>query len=459
MGVPLLYSFLARKHKKEKLSVNYDKSEEKCDNFYIDFNGLIHKVINELEEYTCDDKVFDRILEYTKFITNMVNPVKRLFIAVDGVAPRAKLNQQRMRRFKSASTSTEDVFFDRNRVTPGTDFMNNLDIFLKKHLVFPTIETIFSGVNERGEGEHKILQWVRDNEELLKNDKNILNGLDCDLIMLTASVDLDFKLLREERKGYSIFDVNLLKMLLIDDMEGRIRNKLDTTRFIRDFIIISFFLGNDFLTSLPMLKIKKNGVGILLGAYSMMHKNRILSPGEYIVNNDKTINARYLNEYIGLVWDSQEYWMKREGVKNINTVVDQYHELNFRTICPEFIKKASDKYIEGIFWVGEYYLKGCSDYTWYYPFYFTPFSCDITVYKEYSFAPTLEFTQEQQLVSVLPTKSLPEKFREKTSDPRIRYMFPDSFKIDDSDPDCPEHAKNAFIPFIDSEILFSVMNV
>ena len=66
-------------------------------------------------------------------------------MAVDGVAPRAKMNQQRSRRFRSAREAADnekkakqkgedlptEKKFDSNVITPGTGFMVRLDRQLK----------------------------------------------------------------------------------------------------------------------------------------------------------------------------------------------------------------------------------------------------------------------------------------------------------------------------------------
>ena len=66
-------------------------------------------------------------------------------MAVDGVAPRAKMNQQRGRRFRSAKEAEQnekkakdrgeklpdEVRFDSNCITPGTPFMVRLQEQLK----------------------------------------------------------------------------------------------------------------------------------------------------------------------------------------------------------------------------------------------------------------------------------------------------------------------------------------
>lgn len=130
-------------------------SDLKVDNFYLDMNGIIHPCThgnNEGEIVILDETaMFKKIFLYVDRLYKLVQPQKVLYLAVDGVAPRAKMNQQRSRRFRSAKEAevlTSEILarsdgklpqelqtkkrFDSNCITPGTDFMLKLSLALQK---------------------------------------------------------------------------------------------------------------------------------------------------------------------------------------------------------------------------------------------------------------------------------------------------------------------------------------
>ena len=119
-------------------------------------------------------------------------------IAFDGVAPIAKLEQQRNRRYKSwfqtqafKKIKNASDNWDTPCITPGTEFMKTLNRFVTRYFSnfkqFNVKEIIVSGSDEPGEGEHKIYEYIRINDVYHKTTTTVIYGLDADLIMLTLN--------------------------------------------------------------------------------------------------------------------------------------------------------------------------------------------------------------------------------------------------------------------------------
>lgn len=374
MGVPAMFRWLSQKYPKIISSVIEDMPKkigeetvpvdrtqpnpngEEFDNLYLDMNGIVHPCSHPEDKPApkTESDMMLAIFEYTDRVVGMVRPRKLLYLAVDGVAPRAKMNQQRSRRFRSAKeakekddekaeflkmlnaqkasrgediTSLDQVVektWDSNAITPGTPFMFLLAESLQywcayKFTTDPSwanMKVIISDASVPGEGEHKIMNFIRSQRSKPThnpNTRHVIYGLDADLIMLgLATHEPHFRVLREDvffdsgkdksctkcgRKGhirpncphpddatklteeeakeewtaaehplkpFIWLHINILREYLAVEMDSPQRKfPHDVERALDDWVFMCFFVGNDFLPHLPSLEIRDQGIDLL----------------------------------------------------------------------------------------------------------------------------------------------------------------------------------------------------
>ena len=141
MGIPSYFKYVVQKHR--NILKKYTSSLL-IDNFYMDCNSVIYDCVRELPK-NCNNIESELIkrtcIKIEEYIL-MISPSKRVFIAFDGVAPVAKLEQQRNRRFKTQfekevmgelGVQRQDIGWSTASITPGTQFMDKLAAGTKKY--------------------------------------------------------------------------------------------------------------------------------------------------------------------------------------------------------------------------------------------------------------------------------------------------------------------------------------
>lgn len=165
-------------------------------------------------------------------------------------------------------------------------------------------EIVLSGHEVPGEGEHKIMEYIRLAKAQPHYDPNVrhcLYGLDADLIMLgLLSHDPHFCLLREEvtfgrqsktkskeleHQNFYLMHLCIVREYLALEFQSLKEDPargfpFDLERVIDDFILMAFFVGNDFLPNLPNLHINEGALALMFKVY----KSILPKAGGYINN-------------------------------------------------------------------------------------------------------------------------------------------------------------------------------
>nr|CAB3476771.1 unnamed protein product [Digitaria exilis] len=338
MGVPAFYRWLAEKYPMvvvdvveesveiEGVKVPVDTSKPnpnglEFDNLYLDMNGIIHPCFHpeDRPSPTTFGEVFQCMFDYIDRLFVMVRPRKLLYMAIDGVAPRAKMNQQRSRRFRAAKDAADAVSIllklsssgpsicicpqaaeeerlreeferegrklppkqqsqtcDSNVITPGTEFMAVLSVALQYY--------IHLRLNyDPGWKQIKVVYTPG------QQDKCFLCG---QVGHLAANCEGKAKRKAGEfdekgdaivpKKPYQFLNIWTLREYL--EYEFRMPNppfQIDFERIVDDFIFMCFFVGNDFLPHMPTLEIREGAINLLMAVY----KKEFPSMGGYLTDS------------------------------------------------------------------------------------------------------------------------------------------------------------------------------
>lgn len=354
MGIPKFYRWLSERY---PLIGQPISNIPEIDNLYLDMNGIIHTsshsntlshLIPHLSSASEIREMLRKAFAYIEMLFQIVKPKKLFYLSLDGVAPRAKMNNQRERRYKfihevqefiekekKSGKLTVDDWFDSCNISPGTDFMKNLNkhvlCFIKWKMVndenWRKIQVVFSGSDVPGEGEHKIMTYIRNNRTS-PNTKHCIYGLDADLILLSLITHEPYTIiLREEvsigsvrslppRKNvtdlpkFEILFINLLREYL--RLEFSCLAEIDLERLIDDFVVLMLFVGNDFIPRLPTFEINEGAIDKLFTLYKMKWS----SIG--YLSHSGTINWRALQEFL-VEFPKYEYEVLFNRIKSTNS--------------------------------------------------------------------------------------------------------------------------------------------
>ena len=466
----------------------------KIDNLCLDMNGIFHSCAQKVYDYGNEKnkrlltrsrpkkglkfqlRLFEEICNQVDYYRKLVRPTKRIILCVDGVAGNAKMAQQRQRRFKSTLIE-EEMDFNPVCITPGTRFMD----FLSKYIDWYTrimmsnspewqdLEVVISNEKVPGEGEHKIINFIRKEKQIKSTitESYCIHGLDADLIMLALGTELEkIYILRENmfcRGETHVLDIGRFGVELVHNMKWEAGGKqFRRHSAIDDFIFMCFLVGNDFVPTIPTLAILEGGINVMMDVYKTIGKEKghltRVKKGETLIFRKESLEMflKTLSTFEkGLLEEKQ---MKKESFIE-DKLLDKYTKIvtsdgknqsivDFENYKKDYYSKKFPEdgienfchhYLRGLQWIITYYKRGIPDWKWFYPYFYAPFLCDleksVSTFTCSDFElgkPILPFIQ---LMAVLPQQSsdlLPSPINNLlTSDTSpIKEFYPKEFEVD-----------------------------
>jgi len=361
----------------------------KINDFYKNIQYIKDKLLNQI--------IYQEIFNDIKYNLSFYPNCKLVYIGIDGVPSVGKMIEQQDRRYKGhimgriekllrekykfeLNNNKFDLTnlyneyeylnlkfsFDKNNISPSTDFMidfiNELKIKKSKNK-FGNINLIISDFNEKGEGEKKIIVHIKKNCNV-KIDNIIIYSPDADMIIMSMILDHSIWILRHEQSDSTdaIIDITNIKKEFTPTL---------------DIAYIFSVFGDDFIPKIEWINVTKH-IGMILNEYKKMNIR--------IIDNGK-VNFENLQKFFSQIKKFETTFKPSKNRFDNNIIVlnnrsfKYYNELNdieklIRKYSPQYHERTENEinipaleYYKAMSWKYNYYFlddETLNDY--YYPF-------------------------------------------------------------------------------------------
>jgi len=310
--------------------------EIRYDYLMIDFSSLFHTIIEDVRddvrknrEQISDNDLEPRIMEQIMLKTDSVISSlgsRKIYISMDGLCDIAKLESKRQWRYNSnlkrkyqkefttlfpmetiprehidkdedlITWYMPDIFGDEKLFT-GSPFMRNLEKNLRQLMAqdkYNDYTVFISGIEEPGEGEHKIFNCIRNIQgffpDFLPGANICIYSNDADVVINSLFFDNNIYVVIENKtNSRNVFIPNLahnlyktimynIYLTILKSAEKEILQTIEEPvngessnlifQIMQDFVFMTFFLGNDYLSCLPTMTVHEGGFEEIFTIYS-----------------------------------------------------------------------------------------------------------------------------------------------------------------------------------------------
>lgn len=531
MGVPQFFSFLAKRYPEaisndvpgRVSSLAFDLNSffyRAAEIVYGYGNGIPkykrkqrEKALRKQDPEALKRKLFNTILTLIKNVVSSVQPQDTVIFAVDGMAPMAKIQQQRQRRYKSAF-ERRSKFFDTNAFSPGTDLMVELDEFLRENFkleiekgkrgeaLWLPPKVIYSSHLVPGEGEQKIQELYRkgipEGPVAADGGSHVIHGLDGDLIMLSMILpQKKVFLMREDEEVSAMVDIEILR--------ESVKIDLGTKSAIEDFMVLMYFIGNDFLPRIKSMSEIFDVLDIVIDLYRKVGQPLSRNDGEEIywrglalyLQQLRKFEPKFVQKISRTQYRYPSHVIKNSVVKGrVNFPDFRNGWYDYALSAPSSSKGLADafsvpdallkptrqqivnmcvEFFTGMAWTSLYYRKGMAgiNQEWSYPYFYAPLISDLAVVSKYllkkqvklneykAFDEMLRYNVVHQLLCIIPPPSnhlVPEEVLDLyLPQSPIIDMFPEAFLFDEDGKNA-DWQMHALVPHANIRRIFTTMN-